>query len=104
MSLQQSIHMMNIPFKSKFFKDYYKSVQGAEIELDFINRQLLIINTDKQIVSTIRFSKSVQNQFTNAALLKTEHQQGDKIYVVYPDGFENLNWLWAGDVTETLIL
>ena len=94
--------MTNIPFQSKFFNEYYKNIRGNAIEIDFSNRRLSILNTDREIIATILFSKSIHHFFTSVDLLKPEHKVGDKIYAVYPDGFENYNWLWAGDVTAVL--
>ncbi len=94
--------MTKIPFQSKFFYEYYAKICGTSIEIDFSSRRLSILNIEREIIETILFSKSIQHSFTLVDLLKSEHKVGDTIYAVYPDGFENNNWLWAGNMIAVL--
>ncbi len=78
---------------SKPFNRYYNEINGVNIEIDFKNRKLVILNYKKEVASTIYFSKKVKHNFTFNELIN-KNQKEEKLYYVFENADRNLNWLW----------
>ncbi|MBK6484071.1 MAG: hypothetical protein IPG01_13300 [Chitinophagaceae bacterium] len=60
----------DIPFQSIPFLEYFKRNNGSDLKIDFVYNRLSIFDSTGKQVSILAFSRSIQQSFTKADLLK----------------------------------
>lgn len=88
--------------ENQSFKNWYLQTGGCSIVVDFNGRMLYVLDSEKQVVSELVLSTSIDSNFNLADLFLESHEIGDYVYKVLLDGYHGRHYLWRRKIVMTL--
>lgn len=84
------------------FKQWYEQLEGKEIQLDSLNRWVMILNERDEIVGKANFAKDLPSEISVDELLQNNLEQGDYVYFIMLNGYNSNNYLYRREFTLIL--
>lgn len=81
-------------YKSIPFIQYYQKVNGSSIKIDLEKRVVEIYDNSNIFKSKVNFSSKIIEEFDENDLLKSSDLNRNKVYYVFVNGTNGLDWLW----------
>lgn len=88
-------------YNSLPFEVYFKKNSGATVEINFVDKILFVLDSNKEVTAKVNFSESIMNDFKFGDLMNIKTKGvcvKRKIYYVYEKGAYDFDWLWYDEV------